>query len=179
MNRTFVLALLGVLTISGNLAFSHVSPPSIAMTGKIQKQVAPMLAKKHNMQLCGAGGGMPDGIVNMLALSYDLKQSLAIEQARPILIDCLNTYVNAVNADVELRPYLKNYPFDPKNIEINIFFWTQNMEIVSDPYLCVVSAVNGKLVYCTKAKGQKIGYKSEIVESYEDAVKILNEKNNT
>jgi hypothetical protein len=179
MNCFLIFTLIGIITMNGNFAYSHVSPPSVAMTGKIQKQVAPMLAKKYNMQLCGAGGGMPDGIVNMLALSYDLKRSLTIEQARPILIDCLNTYVNAVNADTELRPYLKNYPFTPKNIEIHIFFQTLDGGQVCDPFLCVASSVRGKLIYNTEEKGQKFGYKTEVIETYEDAVKILNERKNT
>ena len=164
--------------MKGNFAFSHISPPSIAMTEKIEKQVAPLLAERYKMQLCGSGGGMPDGIVNSLALSFDLSRTLSIQEARPILVDCIDTYVNAVNANQEIKPYLKNSPFSPENIEINIFFLNWKGDPVSDPYLCVATALRGKLIYSTKEKGQKFGYKSEIVESYEDAVKILKEKKN-
>ena len=138
-----------------------------------------MLAKKYKMQLCGAGGGMPEGIVDMLALSFDLKKALTIDEVRPILVDCIDTYLNVVNTDKELKPYLKNYPFTPKNIEISIFFRAPNGKSINDPYLCVAGSLCGKLIYSTKAEGQKFGYKSEVIESYEDAVKILNEKKNT
>ncbi len=160
-------------------AFSHVSPPSVAITEKIEKTVAPTLAKKYKMTLCGSGGGMPDGIVDMLALSFESYRSLSIEEARPILVDCINTYVNAVNANQELKPYLKNAPFTAKNIEICIFFYTPQKEIVCDPFLCVANSYRGKLIYATEEKGQKFGYKSEFIESYEDAVKILAEQKNS
>lgn len=176
MNRTFVLALLGVLTMSGNRAFSHVSPPSIAMTEKLENRVAPLIEKKYKMRLCGSGGGMPDGIVNMLALSFDSYRTISIEEARPILVDCINIYMNAVNEDKELKPYLKNAPFTPENIEISIYFNSPRGEEVYDPYLSIASTLCGKLIYRTKEKGKIFGYKSEVIESYEDAVKILNEK---
>ena len=179
MNNLLILTLAGLFIMEGNHLFSHVSPPSIAMTEKLENRVAPLLEKKYKMRLCGSGGGMPDGIVNMLALSFDSYRTISIEEARPILVDCVNTYMNAVNEDKELKPYLKNTPFTPQNIEISIYFNSPRGEEVYDPYLSIASTLCGKLIYRTKEKGQKFGYKSEIVESYEDAVKILSEKKNT
>ncbi len=178
MNRTFILTLLGVLTMGGNFACSHVSPPTGAMTEKIEAKVATLLETKYKMSVCGSGVAMPDGIVNSLVLCFDSYRSLSIEQARPILVDCVNTYVNAVNSNSEIKPYLKTVPFSPKNIEINIFFRTSKGASVTEPNLCVATALHGKLIYCTEEKGQKFGYKSETTEPYEEAVKILNEKNN-
>jgi len=179
MKKLLIFILLGLITMTNNFIYSHVSPPSIAMTEKIEKQVGQTLAKKYNMKFCGAGGGMPDGIVDMLALSFDLERQFTIEEARAILIDCVNTYVNAVNADKELKPYLKNSPFTPENIKISIFFKSPLSDDFYDPYLRVACTSHGDLIYRTKEKGKEFGYKSEIIESYEDAVKILNENKNS
>ncbi len=179
MNNLLILILVGMVVMGGNHLFSHVSPPSIAMTEKLENRVAPLLEKKYKMRLCGSGGGMPDGIVNMLSLSFDSYRIASIEEARPILVDCVNIYMNAVNADKELKPYLKNAPFTPENIKISIYFNSPQGEEVYDPYLSVASTLCGKLIYRTKEKGKIFGYKSEVIESYEDAVKILNKKKNT
>lgn len=178
MNYFFFFILLGILNMNNNYASSDSSPPSIAMSEKIEAKVATLLEKKYKMSVCGTGAAMPDGILSSLILCFDSYLSLRIEEARPILVDCVNTYVNAVNANNEIKPYLKTAPFSAENIQINIFFRTSKGESVTEPNLCVATALHGKLIYCTEEKGQKFGYKSKFIESYEDAVKILNEKNN-
>lgn len=71
--------------------------------------MAKLLSQRHHMKVVGMGGGLVDR-VNVLGLSFPVQGVLRKEQLRKILIDCVETFLAAINANEELRPSLKNYP---------------------------------------------------------------------
>ncbi len=74
-----------------------------------------------------------------------------------------------------MRPFLKNYPFTCKEI----FVVDKSRNSVRDPDFMLVAETRGKIRFKTKDKDVKFGYKTEIEEDYETALKIVqNEKEN-
>ncbi len=151
------------------------------MADNITTQTTNILTKRHNMCLVGFGGGYIDH-VNMLALSFDVCRPLTLETARELIIDSVEEFLFQINSNEAIRPYLKKHPFTSAEVEVSIFSYSQKHERIYDPYITVVSNVtrrNSDLVelwYCTKAPDQPFGYKNEIREDYQDALRIVKGK---
>ena len=177
LSRLMFLSLLIFNCIyGGDLSSQHVSPPYVEMAGKIRSEIAQMLAKRYNMKIFGISGGMAD-CVNMLGLDFQIQGPLPKEQLRRILIESVHELLEAVNSNQQIRPFLKNYPFTEKEIITTLFVIDKNRENVFDPEILVASSYHGRLIFNTKDKAVKYGYKQEIKEDYETALKIVLEEN--
>ena len=108
--------------------------------------------------------------IQMLALAFDYYQPVSLEEARELLVYAVDEFVAAINADEKIRPYLGNYPFQPKNVEIRLFIHNRDGHNVKPGDLYVVTAVNGQLNYKIDDKPY---LKTIHKESYEAAVAEL------
>ncbi len=118
----------------------------VRIARKVRKQVAEKLKKDLSLYPSGSGGQMMNQI-HMLALSFRYYQPVNIETARKLLVTAVTEFIDAVNANEEIRPYLQNYPFEAKNIEIRIFL--QNLDGSPIPFgrLKVISSMDGNFQY--------------------------------
>ena len=116
------------------------------LANKITKQVAEKLKKDLDLYPCGSGGRMLDQI-RVLSLSFRYYEPVDIETARKLLVTAVTEFINAVNANEEIRPYLHNYPFEAKNIIIRIFLQNLDGSEPRDGQLTVVAALEGVLDY--------------------------------
>lgn len=142
------------------------------LTNVITKKVAIQL--KNELGLIPSGfGGRTMHQVEMLCLAFDCHQPLDIETGRRLLIAAVEKFAAEVNANEAIRPYLGNYPFSPKNIEIRIFIQNRNSRDFEPEKLCVVKAIQGVLEYeidDIKTNNFKTIYE----ETYEEALQKLN-----
>jgi hypothetical protein len=150
MRLVFNLLIL-VFTVSctqNNSKISYEPNPSLeARINEISDQVAQQLKREFDLQPCGFGGGTMNG-VRMLALSFDYCKPMHLEQARKVLIEAGSLFLKAINDDEIIRPNLVNFPFEPKNIEIRIFFYPpKEIQILSSEKLIVASLTEGVLRY--------------------------------
>ena len=130
------------------------------------------LGKKYHMSQCGIGGGGYPKIW-LMSLSFQRFGSpLTEEEARRLIIASLDDYLIAVNKDEDIRPYLKNYPFTPKNINLGIYNYNPDRTNVYHPYIGTVSIHEGKIGYFTD-EPNNLKYYSKKYETYEEAVAIL------
>ena len=113
--------------------------------------------------------------VRMMAMSFSYDHEITIEQGRELLIYCVEKYLSAINFNEEIRPYLKNYPFEPKNIEINIFVHQPNHHNVSVGAISVVGAIKGILDYNVRQVGPPV-IKQVYKETYQEALEMLAQK---
>ncbi len=116
------------------------------LTNNILKKVSHKLKKENGLQPCGTGGQMMDEIV-MLHLAFNYYLPVDVEQGRKLLITAVNEFLAEVNSDEKVRPYLKNYPFMPHNIQIVIFIQNPDGSDVAPEQLRVISAMRGLLAY--------------------------------
>lgn len=119
----------------------------------------------------GTGGQMMDQI-KMLHLGFQCHKCLTIETGRELLIASVEKFASKVNADETIRPYLNNYPFGPKNIEIVIYIQREDGSHFSSEDLCVVSAKNGNLEYLRDDPNGPL-FETVYLETYEEALKKL------
>lgn len=148
------------------------------LVNKLQAKMANELGKKYNMRLVGDSAAMPEGIISELGLLFRISRLLTREEARVILIDCVQTFLSEINSNENLKPYLKNRPFTSRNISITIFIKNQDGQDVSDPNLGVIHARFGKLDYITYQKESKYyEHQCESEESFEEALSLVNQSN--
>jgi hypothetical protein len=139
------------------------------LANQVIRQAFSQLRKEKDLEPFGEGGQMMHQI-QMLALSFSYYKPLDIEQAREMLIYVSTTFLDIINKNEKIRPYLDNYPFDLKNIEIRIVVRGGDK---SDPdKLVFVSMHRGVLGYDIREFGT-ILLKEFYRETYEEAVERL------
>jgi hypothetical protein len=147
MNRyIFCLLFLFLLGCSGGNRSDYVISEKERAADEDLRKAAIELMTKAGLEPCGSGGQMMDQ-VKMLALSFDYKGPIQIEDARKLLIQSVDTLVAVVNNDPLIRPYLYNYPFEPKNVEIRIFLRGADQFDVPLGELVVISSIKGTFDY--------------------------------
>jgi hypothetical protein len=91
---------------------------------------------------------------------------LTEEEARKLIISCLDDYLAVVNKDEDIRSYLKNYPFTPKNIDLGIFNYYPDRTDVYHPYIGTVTAREGKISYYTDEPNKLKYYSKKYIYIY-------------
>ncbi len=100
---------------------------------------------------CGSGGGtMPK--IRMLSLSFNYYKKTTLEEARELLVYCVETFLSVVNSNERIHQYLINNPFEVKNIDIAIFFSNPDGSFRESGDLAVAETNNGVFDY--KMAGQ-------------------------
>lgn len=90
-------------------------------------------------------------------------------------MDALHDFIELVNQDETVRPFLKVFPFLPENIDLAIYNYTDKGYNVYDPFIGAVSAHKGKIGYLTFEEN-RLPIKSEKYETYGDAMAILHKE---
>lgn len=169
-----VCTLIAILSMS--FSFFKSKPRDYAdIAREIRSNVGKKLSKKHRINLIGVGGGMM-GSVYMIGLSFQVRHRLEREEARYLVVDCTEELLAAVNSNEAIRPYLRDYPFTTKNVEIAIFSVQADRGEVFDPYIRVASISESEDIYYRTKEPNKIRYKNEYCEPYAEArAKVLGE----
>lgn len=110
--------------------------------------------------------------IQMMSMSFFSYQELDLNTARELLIYATNEYLTAINSNVAVRPYLHNYPFTAKNIEVIIFFYKKNGVNVFPGKISIAAANEGKVEYYTNCPDSQV-IKSIYEETYEEALQKL------
>lgn len=132
---------------------------------KITANTAWKLEKEKNLLLIGTGGGMMHDIQAM-HMSFQLFHEVSLEEARELVVYAMREYLSNINNSEEVRPYLHNYPFTEKNIEIMILIYgPDKRELPPEKIYCITSH-NGILKYYNRLDRDHPICK----ETYEEAV---------
>lgn len=143
------------------------------IASEIRGKTAEKLARRHKMDLVGVVGGMIEK-VNIVGLHFQVYHALDRNEARGLIVDCVEEMLKAYNENEEVRPYLKNYPFIPKNLDMAIFSINPDGTHIYDPYIKVVSLCErDEILFSTKGPDKKYGYKNEYSEPYYEALAIV------
>jgi hypothetical protein len=166
----FIFLFLGACNnFSPNKAYE--TPDYEKIADVITARTAQKIESETGLVLSGVGGGMMDQ-VRMMAMSFDCFGEISMEQGRELVIYCVNEYLSAINANIEIRPYLIHYPFSSKDVQIRIFINSKNGKEVGSGNLSIVTEINGKVSYKIRdPESQRLRIIHE--EAYEEAVKIL------
>ena len=132
--------------VFGCSSFGYQSPRYVKLAHEITEKSAKKLKAQKNLVLIGTGGQMMHDI-QMMAMSFHFYQEVDLRTGRELIIYAINEYLSAINSNEEVRPYLNNYPFTPKNIEIRIWIYKPDRTHASLDKIYYISALNGILTY--------------------------------
>lgn len=89
----------------------------IQLSNKISGPFRKRVEKKFGLYNSGGGGGYIDN-VNKLIFFFKTDRAITIDQCRLEYVEMLTEILYLYNHNEAIRPYLSNYPFTAKNIEI-------------------------------------------------------------
>ncbi|HEY2810972.1 MAG TPA: hypothetical protein VGJ00_06250 [Rhabdochlamydiaceae bacterium] len=157
-----------------NSRFSSGTDKKEKLADEISFRIAEQLYTEKGLQPCGFGGGTMDK-VRELVLCFFCYKRIDIDEARELLMSAGNMFLDAINEDERIRPYLINYPFLPKNIGIEIYFKELNGSNIKEPgKLHVAWLMNGLLTYDDENLETK-RLQTIHKETFEEAIEILKE----
>lgn len=135
-----------------------------------------ILGEKYKMKQCGNGLGGMDKIW-LISLSFErISPSTNENEARNLIVHCVEDLLEAINSNEELKPLLQTYPFNAKNIKLDIYNLNNNKTEQTFPNISVVGNNKGKVCYLSVSPENKYSYHTEKYETYDEAVAILKEK---
>jgi len=143
-------------------------PDLIAM--EVIEETSKNLEKKYGLR--PAGFGM-DGKFEYLEITFEINRPLSKKEAREIVLLSTNEFLKIINAKKELKKYLKNHPFDYKNAGIVIHIRGVKNEELFDPNLCLASSTKSGVRFYTNDPKDSFKYKEKIIETHEEALKLL------
>jgi hypothetical protein len=145
------------------------------MANEISTKVAKKLCKKHQMDWIGEGDQMMES-ASMIGLSFQIFHPLDRNEARTRIVDCVEELLAAVNSNKEIRPFLKDYPFTTKNVQVSIYSNYPDGREALDPYISVVSVYNSANIYFSTAEANEDSYKHRYREPYSEALAMVKGK---
>jgi hypothetical protein len=156
--------LLTFLFLFGCSSFGYQSPHYVKLAHEITEKTAKKLEEEKGLFLVGTGGQMM-GDIQMMAMSFTYYQEVDLKAARELALYVVGEYLSAINDSKEVRPYLNEYPFGAKNIEIVIFIYKQNRSELPPEKIYHIDCVNGRLEYYIRANS----HQAICEETYEEA----------
>jgi hypothetical protein len=119
----------------------------------------------------GTGGEMARDIQS-ITLKFVSHQRVTIDEACALEVEVIEKFLEAINRDKEIRPYLREYPFTAPRANISISFTQPNGEPYTDGI--VVGYVFQGRGFIFYEKRSKEGLLSDLGEEpYEAALKIV------
>lgn len=161
-----------ILLLFTPLYFMHATSSDQIVYAAMRKAIKP-LEKKYHLSSCGIGGAYKEGYKSLnLMLSRD-GDSLNKEQARRLIIACLEEYINNLNADIKIKPYMKEFPISFKSITLTILNHDKFHNEIYHPSIGGIGFNAGEIIYTTYDPNDIYTYSSEETETYEEALAIL------
>jgi uncharacterized protein YkuJ len=112
--------------------------------------------KKEGLTICSSGGSFePDIKTIQLGYTTSSYQFDSIEAARTLVVPKISALVAPFNQTLALRPYLHNFPFEPKNIEFTVSFQDFLGRPLQPPYIAMVKTQGDKMMYFTWNKDKR------------------------
>ena len=151
MSKRFIIlaiCLSGVFVLTNYNFFSkEKEPEKVVLKRKVMARTVKKLKKEKNLY-CDGFGGFGVKVVEMSALSFVHEgEPYDIDKARNLLVYAAEVFLNEFNSFEKIRPYLANYPFTSKNIELRIFFHDEKNDGYSAPNLTAASLIRGEIFF--------------------------------
>jgi hypothetical protein len=138
---------------------------------------AEAIHKKWKAAQVKFGGDMSDGIKEFAFLFYKYKK-VDVSEARRLEIEVMEFLLEKINANTELRPYLKEYPVRPEHIQVLIEFKnSRGYDQEGEDRLFSVSHQNKVIQYCMRESSNQEVWRIHPIpvktETYEEASQLL------
>jgi len=147
------------------------SPSYLKYLSHIEKSFIINAKNQYNLDCSATGGKMPYDIEEV-GISFSIQRQLNLDEARFLEISLIEDFLNRINSNEEIRPFLREYPFTSKRVNISIACIDSQGKFYRTP-LTYISNINGKIYYKIDVpKGTFIKVKEE---SFEEAQRLAHE----
>lgn len=163
-----IVAILFMCSFLFGCSSFSLSPDYEKIADKITEKTAKKLKEQKGLFLAGTGGRMMDDI-QMMAMSFDYYQEVDVKTGRELIVHVINEYLSAINTNKEIKPYLHEYPFTAKNVEIRIFIYNPDRSELPPEKIDCITSLNGTLKYYTRSHPRQAIYG----ETYEQASRAI------
>lgn len=169
----FSIFLLAMLALSIGCS-SKLSQQEIIFD-KLSNAFVSQMAIEEGMRAYGTGGSLTGGPdrnkTSKFFFAFEYPKLVDITEARSITLRIAKKFLEKINNDEEIRPYLEHYPYRHSGIELTIGFFPheKNNPSTADKYVHVVFFYNDVVVY------QQYDHQTDkdvtiLRESYQDAL---------
>lgn len=165
MSWKFFLSLFSLFTVACQAKNSY---SDIALG--IVKSYSKEISQQECVAIIGTGGSMTKD-VKTLYLHVWSENELEVSEARRMYLRILQGLVDKVNANEEVRPYLHDYPFTWKNIDLDLGFHNDN-GWVGNEKVALVTICKGEIFYKIYDQDDD-GFRLIYREPYEEALRIV------
>ena len=123
---------------------AHAAPQGDAAS-RVAEKCWDYVQRKHGLLFMGYSGATFDA-VNEMSFFFASDRKLDIELAREQMVKVTEGCLKIINSDVEIRPFLKRYPFTAENISIKIDYMKNTGK--EDDFYCT-SMYLGDVIFMT------------------------------
>lgn len=127
---------LGLLTACW-LAAGTSEGPHCREADRLIREFAQKVQEEHGLSLTGFGGEMHHEI-RTLGLSFSSRNSMELKEARALYLGLVQEFVDTVNRDRLIRPYLSEYPISTKQVEILLSLQDDQGKMRRDGSVCMI-----------------------------------------
>jgi predicted RNase H-like HicB family nuclease len=141
---------------------------------EIGKKVFVQLKKEKNLSVCESGFALlGTKEIQCMHCGFNYFNEITLDEARGILVEAISLYLDAINKNERIRPFLNHHPFTPENVEIRIFLFTRERAIPAPEKLQFISFTEGKLKYSIGVLDSRRYPIVVCEETYEEAMEKL------
>jgi hypothetical protein len=142
------------------------------MVNSITNSYLKEVAIPRKLMLSGYGGAMVGDIqsVTLRFLSYHV---LNVDAARILYVEMMEEFLVRINQNDKIRPYLHDYPFGIKNMELTIGFDDTNGDILGDGHVAHMFISRNDTLYYEAYNHETEKFYNLHKENYRDALKIV------
>ena len=151
-------------------------PEHIKAADAVAMPFCERLCNEKRLQLCGYGGAMQYQVneYDMYFVSHD---QMELSEARRLVVASVLEFLNLVNEDGRVRPFLKNFPFTEKNVNF-VVSYRHESDCVPSKYVALVRLSKGKIYY-NNCAGDPDKLSLVKVESFAEAVALVRQGSDT
>jgi hypothetical protein len=145
------------------------------IAGQVSVNFSKKMKEKFDFDLLGMGGGGFHDL-NTLSFHFNCPMILDVFEARKLIIQVVDEFINDINSKQNIKLYLRNYPFTVNNINLLIGF-KKNNQYPIEGKVAFISCSNEKIDYAT-FEHEKNHLTNIFRETYNEALQIISKKNN-
>lgn len=139
MHYLFFLLVLITLT-------SFTTPKYQKYAYKLMNSYSKQITKEANIEIIGTGGSMRKD-VEKVTLHFVSHQKMDLESARKLYVKIVEGFLNKINTNEQIQPYLHNRPFTISNLDIKISFWDNKSKHFDEKSVAFVYFAKNKIYY--------------------------------
>jgi hypothetical protein len=173
--KSLFVALIFILVILYNCIGADTRPEKVKNVYKTVYKAADVLKKRHGLKYIGISVSSRNERYKVIGVRFQMLRQLSKEEGRKILVDSAQELLHEINSNLELQPYLDPFPFEIKNVEVVFFVYAENGRDLSHPDITDFDLRRGVIEYTTLSRENRNRAYSTETESYEEALRIVQE----